>query len=79
VEIIPQLSLEELTQIVQKVDESVSELDQKIEASENTAERKALRRERNTPNKRESVRGKSKVENERGLASKIHGQQLRNY
>ena len=44
-----QLSLEELTQMVQKVDEAVSEYDRKIEASEDAAERKALRSERKFP------------------------------
>ena len=44
-----QLSIEELTQMVQKVDETVAEFNQKIEASENTDERKALRRERKFP------------------------------
>ena len=41
-----QLSLEELTQIVQKVDDVISEYDKKIEVSSDTAERKSLRSER---------------------------------
>ncbi|WP_050614516.1 IS1182 family transposase [Bacillus testis] len=44
-----ELTLEELTQIVEKVDEVISEYDQKIEASTNGAERKALRSERKFP------------------------------
>ena len=44
-----QLSLEELTQMVQKVEETISELDKKIEASADTSERKALRSERKFP------------------------------
>jgi len=46
-----QLSLEELAQIVEKVDEIVNEYDQKIEASTDVVERKALRSERNIRNK----------------------------
>lgn len=43
------LSIEELSQMVQKVDEVVSEYDQKIEASSDVTERKVLRRERKFP------------------------------
>ena len=44
-----QLSLEELTQMVQKVEETISELDKKIEESADTSERKVLRSERKFP------------------------------
>ncbi|TSI08153.1 IS1182 family transposase [Lysinibacillus sp. BW-2-10] len=44
-----QLSLEELAQLVQKVDEIVDEYNQKIEASTDVVERKALRSERKYP------------------------------
>jgi transposase len=44
-----QLSPEELTQMVQKVDDVVTEYDKKIEASLDVAERKALRSERKYP------------------------------
>ena len=44
-----QLSIEELTQMVKKVDCVVSEYDKKIEASPDVAERKALRSERQFP------------------------------
>ena len=44
-----QLSLEELAQIVQKVDDIVTEYDQKIEASTDVSERKALRSARKYP------------------------------
>lgn len=44
-----QLSIEELTQLVQKVDEVVKTYDQQIEASSDMPERKALRRERKYP------------------------------
>ena len=44
-----QLSLEELTQIIQKVDDVISEYDKKIEVSSDTTERKALRSERKFP------------------------------
>ena len=56
-EIIPQiereseeaLTLEELAQMVQKVEDVISELDQKIEEAPNAQERKALRSERKYP------------------------------
>ncbi|MER2076954.1 IS1182 family transposase [Psychrobacillus psychrotolerans] len=56
-EIIPQmeredeehLSLEELTQMVQKVEDVITEYDQQIEASSDALERKSLRRERKYP------------------------------
>ncbi len=44
-----QLSFGELTQMVQKVDEVVTEYDKQIEASSDVTERKALRRERKYP------------------------------
>ena len=44
-----QLSLEELAQMVQKVDDVITEYDQKIEASSDAPERKALRSERKYP------------------------------
>jgi transposase len=44
-----QLSIEELTQVVQKVDEVISEYDKKIELSSEAAERKTLRSERKFP------------------------------
>jgi transposase len=44
-----QLSLEELTQLVQKVDEVVTEYDKQIEATSDVSERKALRSERKYP------------------------------
>ena len=44
-----ELSVEELTQMVQKVDEVVTEYDQKIEASSDVTERKVLRSERKFP------------------------------
>ena len=47
-----QLSLEELAQIVQKVDDVVTEYDKKIEASTDVSERKALRSERKYPKQR---------------------------
>ena len=45
------LSLEELNQIVQKVEDVISEYDKKIEASSDADERKALRSERKYPKK----------------------------
>ena len=44
-----QLSLEELTQMVQKADSVISEYDKKIEASPDAAEQKVLRNERKFP------------------------------
>jgi transposase len=44
-----QLSLEELSQLVQKVDDVVTEYDKQIEASSDVPERKALRNERKYP------------------------------
>lgn len=44
-----QLSLEELAQLVQKVDDVVTEYDKQIEASSDVPERKALRSERKYP------------------------------
>ncbi len=44
-----QLSLEELTQLVQKVDDVVTNYDKQIEASLDVLERKALRSERKYP------------------------------
>ncbi|MEK5440594.1 IS1182 family transposase [Fredinandcohnia sp. FSL W7-1320] len=44
-----QLSLEELTQLVQKVDEVVTEYDKQIEVTSDVSERKALRSERKYP------------------------------
>ncbi|MCM3708906.1 IS5/IS1182 family transposase, partial [Cytobacillus firmus] len=44
-----QLSVEELAQLVQKVDEVVTEYDKKIEATSDIPERKALRSERKYP------------------------------
>lgn len=44
-----QLTLEELDQMVQKVDKVITEYDQKIEVSSDVAERKALRSERKYP------------------------------
>ncbi len=44
-----QLSLEELDQMVKKVDEVISDYDSKIEGSSDVAERKALRSERKFP------------------------------
>lgn len=44
-----QLSLEELAQLVQKVDDVVTEYDEKIEESSDVSERKALRSERKYP------------------------------
>ncbi|MGG4170145.1 IS1182 family transposase [Rossellomorea vietnamensis] len=44
-----QLSVEELTQLVQKVDEVVTEYDKQIEATSDIPERKALRGERKYP------------------------------
>ncbi|MEK5520862.1 IS1182 family transposase [Heyndrickxia sp. FSL W8-0423] len=46
-----QLSLEELAQLVQKVDDVVNEYDKQIEASSDVPERKALRNERKYPKK----------------------------
>lgn len=46
-----QLSLEELTQLVQKVDEVVTEYDKQIETSSDVPERKTLRSERKYPKK----------------------------
>ena len=46
-----QLSLEELSQVVQKVDDVVTEYDKKIEASSDVSERKLLRSERKYPKK----------------------------
>ena len=46
-----QLSLEELAQMAQKVDDIVNEYDKKIEASSDVAERKVLRSERKYPKK----------------------------
>ena len=43
------LSLEEFTQMVQKVEETIFELDKKVEASVDTSERKVLRSERKFP------------------------------
>ncbi|PAD66061.1 IS5/IS1182 family transposase [Bacillus sp. 7586-K] len=44
-----QLSLEELSQLVKKVDDVITEYDKEIEASSNVSERKALRSERKYP------------------------------
>ncbi|PKR82357.1 transposase, partial [Heyndrickxia camelliae] len=44
-----QLSLEELTELVQKVDDVVTEYDKQIEASSDVSERKVLRNERKYP------------------------------
>lgn len=44
-----QLTLEELTQMVKKVDDVITEYDQKIEVSSKVAERRALRSERKFP------------------------------
>ena len=44
-----QLSIEEMTQLVQKVDEVVTTYDQQIEDSSDVSEKKALRRERKFP------------------------------
>ena len=44
-----QLSLEELAQLVEKVDDVVTEYDKQIEASSDVQERKALRSERKYP------------------------------
>ncbi|MCM3708911.1 IS5/IS1182 family transposase, partial [Cytobacillus firmus] len=44
-----QLSLEELTQYVQKVDEVVTEYDKQIEASSDVIERKSIRSKRKYP------------------------------
>ncbi|MFJ3389464.1 transposase, partial [Lysinibacillus sp. NPDC086135] len=46
-----ELALEDLAQIVEKVDEVIAEYDRKIEDSSNVAERKALRTERKFPKK----------------------------
>src|SRR5690606_39824410 len=44
-----ELSLEELSQMVQEVDDVITEYDQKIEASSDASERKVLRSERKFP------------------------------
>ncbi|XKO56902.1 IS1182 family transposase [Lysinibacillus fusiformis] len=46
---VEELAVEELAQMVEKVDEVISEYDQKIEDSSDVAERKALRAERKFP------------------------------